>query len=64
MRVGLLTIALATALASCGPTIVQRCAAEHGKGNAAFNQCVEVAETKILTGPGSAFAKSRRGGPG
>ncbi|MEM9046006.1 MAG: hypothetical protein AAGC81_15060 [Pseudomonadota bacterium] len=64
MRLGILVFALAGGLAACGPTIAQRCSAEHGGDAAAFKQCVKVAETKILTGPGSAFAKSQRGGPG
>ncbi|MEM7190776.1 MAG: hypothetical protein AAF439_14295 [Pseudomonadota bacterium] len=64
MKIGILLTAAAVALAACGPTIAQRCSAEHGNDGAAFASCVKVAETKILTKTGSAFAKSQRGGPG
>ena len=64
MRLGILLLAMAGGLAACGTTIAQRCSAEHGGSAAAFDRCVETAETRILTGPGSAFAKSQRGGPG
>lgn len=64
MKTGILALAAAATLAACGPTIAERCSTAHGSGTAEYSACVKVAETKILTKTGSAFAKSQRGGPG
>jgi hypothetical protein len=64
MKIAVLTTLSLFVLASCGQTIQARCAAKHEGDTAAAAKCVKIVENRILTNPGSAFAKNQRGGPG
>lgn len=64
MRMTFLALSALVLVAACGPTITQACAEKHGDSGSTYDACVKIGQTKILTGPGSAFAKSRRGGGG
>lgn len=57
-------LGVAALVAACGQSIAGRCAAANGDGTAAAERCIQVAQSRILTSPGSAFAKSQRGGGG
>ncbi|MEM7507444.1 MAG: hypothetical protein AAF415_11920 [Pseudomonadota bacterium] len=64
MKTKLLVLGTFALLAACDQTIAGRCNATHGSGTVEASQCIQLAEREILTGPGSAFAKSQRGGGG
>lgn len=64
MKLGLIAVTTVLVLASCGQTIQARCTAQHQGDVAGADRCVAAEENRIKSGSGSAFAKSRRGGPG
>jgi len=64
MKLGLIAVTTVVVLASCGQTVQAKCTAQHQGDVASADRCVAAEESRIKTGLGSAFAKSRRGGPG
>lgn len=64
MKFAVMTTLSLFILASCGQSIQARCAGQHQGDDAAASKCAKFEQARILNGPGSAAAKSRRGGPG
>lgn len=63
MQASVVVLSFAGLSAVCEQTLQGRCTADRPGDPSAAAHGIERAEHRILTGPGSAFAKSQRGGP-